>query len=79
MKQQSILASNPGQYGTVSERKKDIPAHKIGKQWKFKCSEPTNGCGAVRAQQFGIQVLTYKLSTSNYPYLAVNVYNVNYI
>lgn len=28
--------------GTIRDwlrKKKDIPAHKIGKQWKFKCSE----------------------------------------
>ena len=32
--------------GTIRDwlrKKKDIPAHKIGKQWKFKISELDNG------------------------------------
>ena len=36
------LGVKPGTIRDWIRKGKDIPAHKIGKQWKFKCSELDN-------------------------------------
>ena len=36
------LGVKPGTIGDRIRKGKDVPAHKIGKQWKFKCSELDN-------------------------------------
>lgn len=43
------LGVKPGTIRDWVRKNKDIPAHKIGKQWKFKCSELDNWVSSGRS------------------------------
>lgn len=44
------LGVKPGTIRDWIRKGKDIPAHKIGKQWKFKCSELDNWVSSGKMQ-----------------------------
>ena len=51
------LGVKPGTIRDWIRKGKDIPAHKIGKQWKFKCSELDNWVSSVRRLMISIRSL----------------------